>query len=330
MRPEKAARASKRRRTTEVLGSPSSHEHETPTVTPRRMQKICEMGFTPTTTTIALRQHNGDVTRTVEWLLNNPTSEDELAAMSQPPKKKKRTTAGKGIMPSDKAQELGLDMAAGDQAQDILEVHNSAELPDPSEITKSPNVQVVIPAKSPKNHTSPDHNKVLRRSSQQQTKRRKTSSNIQDDTSGIQNNQKASLSIIQEPIKEKKRGRGRPKKAESTTVTTHEPTITTEDIITPTHREILHETEPNDKIPVMDSINDYDSIKEGGSQQEVAPIKPPYPPSPKPPSASENTTNAKSTKQPSCSPATTGKVPHRVGLSKRARIAPLLKITSKK
>jgi hypothetical protein len=95
-RPERVAKKTRRTRTTGEVETTSS------ATTPEKVRQICDMGFTLLSTqrgnflktralctslmVVALRQHNGDVTHTVNWLIaNGIPAEDELV----PPKSSK-------------------------------------------------------------------------------------------------------------------------------------------------------------------------------------------------------------------------------------------------
>jgi hypothetical protein len=83
---EKAKRVSKRRKTTAAIGDANV------ITTPQKVQQICEMGFTPSTTAAALKRNNSDVTQTINWLVTNNINHDELAPLS-PPKTKSTSKA---------------------------------------------------------------------------------------------------------------------------------------------------------------------------------------------------------------------------------------------
>jgi hypothetical protein len=81
VRPEKANK-NKRRKTTTAEATRSTVAVDSIT-TPHKVRLICDMGFTPKSTGRALKQNNGDVTRTVEWLVSNGMGEDELASSAR-------------------------------------------------------------------------------------------------------------------------------------------------------------------------------------------------------------------------------------------------------
>jgi hypothetical protein len=85
--PEKTAKMAKRRKTATVAAATRSTQPVDKTATPEKIRQICDMGFTPTSTGRALKHHNGDVTQTIDWLINNGMGEDELAPRNSPKEK---------------------------------------------------------------------------------------------------------------------------------------------------------------------------------------------------------------------------------------------------
>jgi len=325
VRPEKAAKGSKRRKTTNVAATTSTAEYIT---TPEKVKQICDMGFTPTSTGRALKQNNGDVTVTVEWLITNGLGEDELASSNTPKRKpasKKANAVSATVIepPSEPQilppQELVDDskLTAGIEtpSKPVATMDTCAP---PSEINptgavqqRSPKVQVVIPMKSPnpKVALKPD----LPEPSNKKAKRRKTTSDLPESEATL------NTTSIPDVTKERKKGRGRSKKLVDT-VTPAEPVVPNVPEEPQLGSEIQADTvlrtiEPNTTKPVP-------SIPDDAKGLPLAPVV-----TSKDPHSSR--TPEQAIKPSSRSPLNKGKTPYRVGLSKRARIAPLLRIVKK-
>ncbi|KAH3965154.1 hypothetical protein HBI56_196650 [Parastagonospora nodorum] len=324
VRPEKAAKGSKRRKTTNVAVTTSTAEYIT---TPEKVRQICDMGFTPTSTGRALKQNNGDVTVTVEWLITNGLGEDELASSNTPKRKpvSKRAKAVPAtvVEPPPEAQippppesvddskltagieTPGKPIATMDTCAPTCEIN-----PTSAAQQRSPKVQVVIPMKSPNAKVASKQNPPEPPS--KKAKRRKTTSDLPDSEAT-----RNTTSII-EAAKEKKKGRGRPKKPANTVTSAalsqnvpEEPQLESENQADTA----LQTIEPN-------AMNLATSMPEEAKDQPLAPVV-----TSKELHASR--TPEQTIKPSSRSPLSKGKTPYRVGLSKRARIAPLLRTLKK-
>lgn len=341
IRPEKAPKLSKRRRTTADMRAANA------ITTPEKVRQICDMGFTPSTTAGALRRNNGDVIQTVDWLVTNNIGHDELAPQSPPkPMPKQREEDEPEVVDVRTVQSImrnldeyrrdDCDTAQRDQptglnadssTTDLIEVDTFAETTNPHKRSEtdqnmSPTkVQVVIPKKSPKAAVAQTEDAIS--VSSKKSKRKKITLD-QTESESV-----SSLVPVTAPVNEKRRGRGRPKK-----------TPTTSDAIEPIipHEQEAKEEQPSEPLqpieqnPVTEKIDPSPDITldkpqpvepviSQDTEQTTVPIK--LNPAP------TSETPEKSTKPVTPSPMTKGKVPYRVGLSKRARIAPLLRTLKK-
>jgi type II secretory pathway pseudopilin PulG len=339
VKPEKAKKASKRRKTTD------------PTVitTPQKVQQICEMGFTPSTTTAALKRNDGDVTRTIDWLVTNNIGHDELAPQS-PPKTKSRSKESEMLaVDSETIQHIMRDlneyrrddtqppqnavqtMVANNptfppEYSDDAAASSTTVLPsDAGRITSPTKVQVVIPKRSPR--TTSTHVPGSEDVSTKKPKRRKTT--LDQPEHEVEST--AVTPVVPEAVTEKKKSRGRPKKAAKSAapnelVEEPKPALQEEH-----HNEVLQTMEPNvasgrdGLVPARDP-KEKQLVENTASTNTAHAPNQPSKTAPAP--ASE--TPERSTEPTSASPSITkGKVPYRVGLSKRARIAPLLRVVKK-
>ncbi|KAF2131495.1 hypothetical protein P153DRAFT_383598 [Dothidotthia symphoricarpi CBS 119687] len=335
VKPEKATRA-RRRKTTNEAGSMEIQ------ATPQKVQQICDMGFSPTTTKRALKQNNGDITQTIEWLVTNRIDHDELAPQNSP--KSKSKSKGKNPPPVTQPESVSHATFVQDEESKIFHpeevaknipsesdiehnrvgsVFNAEGTPDAAQ-SKSPKVQVVIAKKSPK-ISSPQRSSLVD-APNKKPKRRKTTLDQPEST--------PEEPIAPKATTEKKKGRGRPKKAAKSAISTEFVQEEQEEVMQKKQQaSVLQSIEPNTNPPkrksdvdpsVVQTLND-ERIPE---RPEVEPLTPP--PALKVISGPVvSGTPDKSTKPASRSPVNKGKVPHRVGLSKRARIAPLLRILKK-
>ncbi|EAT77588.2 hypothetical protein SNOG_15045 [Parastagonospora nodorum SN15] len=324
VRPEKAAKGSKRRKTTNVAVTTSTAEYIT---TPEKVRQICDMGFTPTSTGRALKQNNGDVTVTVEWLITNGLGEDELASSNTPKRKpvSKRAKAVPATVvepppeaqippPPESVDDSKLTAGIETPSKPIATMDTCAPTceinPTSAAQQRSPKVQVVIPMKSPNAKVASKQNPLEPPS--KKAKRRKTTSDLPDSEATLN-----TTSII-EAAKEKKKGRGRPKKTANTVTSAalsqnvpEEPQLESENQADT----VLQTIEPN-------AMNLATSMPEEAKDQPLAPVV-----TSKELHASR--TPEQTIKPSSRSPLSKGKTPYRVGLSKRARIAPLLRTLKK-
>jgi hypothetical protein len=337
VRPEKPKKISRRRQTTAVVDANKI-------TTPEKIRKICDMGFTPSTTSGALERNNGDVIQTIDWLVTNNVGHDELAPPS-PPKIRPVTNKSNEnpAMDSDTIQDImrSLNEYRRDDAQaatqDIAHatVANSTTIQqEPAEdVTKPPvadmrsptKVQVVIPKKSPIVVSKQPPSSVT--TSTKKAKRRKTTLDQPESELAVID------TALPEVLPARKKARGRPKKvapAVSPTEPVREPIGSTAE--EERHDEVLQTTEPGSvseeaeqgsKAELKEIKNTKSShVMDATTASHSNPLAKPTP-------AAALETPERKIKPTTASPLNTGKVPYRVGLSKRARIAPLLRIVKK-
>ncbi|RMZ69096.1 Vacuolar sorting-associated 11 like [Pyrenophora seminiperda CCB06] len=312
--------------------------------TPEKVRQICDMGFTPSTTTRALERNNGDVMHTIDWLVSNNVNHDELAPQS-PPRTKSASKKATQVpaMDSDAIQDImrnlneyrrdesEVETLASDSIAVQCEATNNATtstntglLPDMGPITSPTKVQVIIPKKSPR--PVPTHPADATIASSKKAKRRKTTLDKPEEEPI------ASTSDVPENTNEKKK-RGRPKKAASTVAPIELPEPTSEVSDQDANKEYrdgnLQSIPPNSasETAQLESETELKETKLLAPTESESPAKS-NPPS-NPPPAIASATPEQSTKPATASPITKGKVPYRVGLSKRARITPLLRTLKK-
>lgn len=336
VRPESAARTRRRKTAT---GSSNTEKD----AAPEKVQQICDMGFSLSATKTALLQNNGDVTQTIEWLVtnhldHNELDHDELAPQSSP--KSKSRLGAKGVLRTKQSESVSQATSVQNEGQEVSRLDMPSNAPiesdkvqvdigpivnvDPPPNTTpfdSPKMQGSISEKPPKPDLS--QNLGVMKATGKKPKRRKTTLDHPEPT--------AEEPIVPEVTKGKKRGRGRPKKAANNAIST-EPMQGEQEEKTQEeqHTAVLPSTElstgPHEKqsgrpSSVAQVLND----KRMPQRPEVESFTPP-PLSKMALEPTASPTPEKSTKPASHSPINKGKVPYRVGLSKRARIAPLLRI----
>ena len=342
-RPEKAKKkVSRRRKTTAAVSDTSA------LTTPQKIQQICDMGFTPSTTGRALERNNGDVTQTVDWLVRNGIGEDELASHTTPKKKSGKASHNTAPVDYDTIQGImrGLNeysrldresvqnavkstmaISAVLQAEPANNNSNmmfsTTDQPPNGAQVKSPKIQVVIPKISPKSGNAQSSGSGEAPS--KKLKRRKTTLDQPEPESPLQER------IVPKAVPEKKRGRGRPKKVANTALSADTVLeVPEESIQKEQHHQLFQSIEPDLTAPPSASTESQPSVTPNGAQarepeshRDEAPIVEP------PPSPIASRTPEVPTKHMNQSPNNKSKVPHRVGLSKRARIAPLLRTLKK-
>ena len=266
----------------------------TPLSTPDRIRQICEMGFTPSTSARALRKNNGDVTQTVDWLITNRIADDELLSHNSRMSNIDDERPGKGL-----GDPKGHSFDATDGTLEVFTV------PAPNSDVKSPSrVQVVIPARLPGS---------VEETSYENSKRKKlkpapTSHDDAPEATAV----------------EKKRGRGRPKKAVKASHS--------ENVIQAKESQQQHGDEDTD-ITADDKPNrnsdhaqtEVITAAKASTRATPEPIVLPERPEMEP-ITPQRVKKPTPREQASSNRA---KVPYRVGLSKRARIAPLLRTVKK-
>jgi hypothetical protein len=343
VKPEKAKRISKRRKTSGAVGDSNA------VTTPQKVQQICDMGFTPSTTTAALKRNNGDVSRSIDWLVTNNIGHDELAPRS--PLKTKSTPKQTGEMPAVDPETIQnimrnlnnyrRDDTPAPQTAIQTTVANNNTIPserlddaaaslttllpsDAALITSPTEVRVLIPQRTPR--TTSAHASDSIAVSTKRPKRRKTTLDQPESEPMTES------SVVPEVVPEKKKSRGRSKKA-ANTVTSTKPTsgMREQSVFVEQPDEVLQAIEPNMAFGkanmTLQSSTDGAEVLEQAEPNSTAQASDPMS---KISLAAASETPEKSTKPTNASPSITkGKVPYRVGLSKRARIAPLLRIMKK-
>ncbi|CAO2650270.1 Nn.00g015620.m01.CDS01 [Neocucurbitaria sp. VM-36] len=343
IRPEKAKKVSKRRKMTVAASDTNA------TSTPEKIRQICDMGFTPSTTERALEQNSGDITQAVDWLVRNGIGEDELASHNTP--KKKPASKGSNEFPSVDHDTIKVIMHGlkeyrrhdPESSQNVLKATGAASATVQADIVEddtkssktdvphdvvqnmSPKVQVVITKKSPRTGSTqtPSSGEASKK-----PKRRKTTSDQPEPGPLLE-------SHIVAPVKhETKRGRGRPKKvatpAPSAHTTSEVPEVSTElDEHAEAQSTILNigpASTTSTEVELNIQLNGAQTHELKSRQDEAFAVK-------LPPKHITTTTTSetpeRSTKPSTHSPNDKGKVSYRVGLSKRARIAPLLRTLKK-
>jgi hypothetical protein len=347
VRPEKAARKPRRSRTSGVGENASSVS------TPEKVQQICDMGFTPVATQKALKQNNGDITSTVDWLVANDVTQDELAPVRLSKVKTQRKERYKQDVSLDATDTLPHSASLSNiQRQDnssskstegdVIPVistnrlHTEFQEHKPVSVpSKSPRVKVLIPRSEGQFPTS-DVESALEAATasnkhplpeviNKKPKRRKTSLD-QPETSP---EEIATIAI--ETPKDKKRGRGRPRKELKPTLTVLEGqdkdqqvdiTPGTDTVIQVQHAPAVHNTSNTGEEEISRETTPallHSALSSPRKTTQVVASETP-PQTPKKVMTAAASTN---------SPVNKGKVLYRVGLSKRARIAPLLRSVKK-
>ncbi|KAF2866827.1 hypothetical protein BDV95DRAFT_611497 [Massariosphaeria phaeospora] len=352
VRPEKAAKKGTKRRS-KTVGAPKASSEVS---TPQKVQQICDMGFTPSTTEIALKENNGDINSTVNWLVANGAAEDELAP---PRSSRSRNKAGKSSLKPETSglrDDLPEEDTSSAQGRDrkvsfSLSKDFQMALPDDSihamaenilkdqsthvADSRSPKVQVVIPSKETKKSidaqeqhstaTVPRETVDLTTPSKT-AKRRKTT--LDKPETIIESDQ----TLVPNLTQPKRRGRGRPRK-EPTNVKSSE-NVSKE----PNEGEgeetvsVVQQKQPGLSHSIQAPLSKEVGVEQGKATLSRAELPNSTPPSKTTPAPLESIrTPEKQLKSAttSHSPISKGTVKYRVGLSKRARIAPLLRTLKK-
>lgn len=293
------------------------------------------MGFTPSTSARALQKNNGDVTQTVDWLITNRVGDDELVPRTLQMSKATRSQPTASIdtpVFDDLLQEGGpsvkqlatIDVDASPDVTGTRTTNTRTDVATSVVDIRSPSkVQVIIPAKLPVS-TGEQAQKGVKR-------RRTMPGNLEP---------MPTLGAVESAKVEKKRGRGRPKKATKDSASMasmqqgedEEPKKQNEDHDLSSAQD-AHPTPVQDQEDVDKANTDSTSSGQGiknlnitstkwstpepallPDRPEVEPITP------------ERVKKVAPREQPSSNRA---KMTYRVGLSKRARIAPLLRTMRK-
>jgi hypothetical protein len=328
VRPEKATRRRTRRSKT------SDDVVHTAPSTPEKITQICDMGFTPSTTQKALDQNGGDVNQTVDWLVNNvDNDQDELAppATSNPEGESKKKASKTSTKANRAAQEnITTQNDRRRVSSEISAVLGSGKDPDSGETRldhivsdnasaakelKSPvKVQVVIPR--PTDLSSASGLDV------QPSKMTTTNSeNMADDLAEMTAKAKTDAPVT---ATQPKRRRGRPKK-----VAVELPVVQQNSLA-----ENIGTDADQRNEGALSTIVDNQAKRRSPSVIDTpiyAPASTPPVKATEPPAAETKRTLESQSKQENdaSTPLSRGKVSYRVGLSKRARITPLLRVVRK-
>jgi hypothetical protein len=347
IRPEKAGkRQSRRSKTT------SGAENESPQLTPQKLQQLYDMGFTPNTTQQALKENSNNVDQTIDWLLANGAHDDELA----PPRVSKSKSKVKSSSTKENALHQATEPAKEDAPSplkkkrkvsfsvsadvDIFYNDLSKETPTvdatlidkspKAQETKSPKVQVVIPMSRTNQNRTEGKEQTKTNTSQKvdlidapsrKPKRRKTTLDQPEPT--VEH-----AATLPTPTKEKKRGRGRPRKEAIPSISSE--VVHGRDEEAPQNKPVLQQMQPK-VTPCAETSIPKDTTKpaKATTPQVTEPPAPTPPSKTTPAEASRTPEKLPKTATSNHSPVSKGKVPYRVGLSKRARIAPLLRVMKK-
>lgn len=294
--------------------------------TPEKISRICEMGFTPSTSARALRENNGDVAQTVNWLVTNKIADDELIShASELSKSENERFVCDSI---DKSKHRNDSSANNVDATSDVTTSGTTSTTSGACVrnidSRSPSkVQVVIPTKLPQ---------FVVKASQTKAIRRKTKLDP------------ASIEEMQEATKvEKKRGRGRPKKAANAS---HSDGVVQKDNLQRPEKQGQAEGSPNP--PMNDAAHSTPVQLQMDKEVTTAVAKRDRNLKSPELQVTTSTTSIQNTQEPVVLPdrpevepitpervkkptlneqlsSNRAKVPYRVGLSRRARIAPLLR-----
>jgi hypothetical protein len=330
VRPEKAARRGARRgRRTESDPIPS---------TPDKIKQICDMGFTPSTTQRALESNGGDVNQTVEWLINN--AQDELA----PPATQKRKSSVKKKSAKESAKSSRATQSQDDVAlqnggvpantstvadekcpgspQTASHVPISGTLIETTKLESPVKVQVVIPRAT---EPSPTMGSGTDPSIKEETK--ENDSGFGDKAQGeptMKNKTETSAngkSNASATTEQPKKRRGRPRK-----VPIEPPPVTVQ---TESPEEVVPDAIQSQEELRAPAIDDHVKHQSPPARDDSLPLAKPVLPATSTEVSTDKKTPEPQTKHESSTPLSKGKVSYRVGLSKRARIAPLLRVVRK-
>ncbi|KAF9740844.1 hypothetical protein PMIN06_004744 [Paraphaeosphaeria minitans] len=329
-RPERVAKKTRRTRTTGEVDTTST------ATTPEKVRQICDMGFTPLTTKKALRQHNGDVTHTIDWLIANglPT-EDKTVSVK--PSKSKNTKISKRV---EDTHHDPTDMHHGQSAKGPVLLPSAAIDPSTTaidedalnsasttSITKSPTVvRVVIPMKptAPSKHVE---NQSIAPTGSDHVDDEKTAKH-QKISDRLELQSEEQVISGKEPPKKKKRGRPikETKTIESIAEEPEAKTSKHDTAVISQNEQLGNCTQKLDEPEIgvrKESVSDERQLS-GANATNMDANFDHITSEPQPPPQ-------KKVKQTTESPSSIGKgkTPYRVGLSKRARIAPLLRIVKK-
>lgn len=326
----------------------------------KNIQAMGEMGFTPNRARQALTESNGNLEEAIDGLLNRSASQREQQERIE--QHDERTSNRKSVAvhaedtsPDNDSIELEKqarrELVAVEIPQmdrPVMQYHDAADTTSETYVT----AQDGIASREKSADVTEQTIKASPKGSSKKGKRKKASSHDIDRTpapasevpSDLVTSHETASDMAREsfadevppqPPKEKKRGRGRPRKA--TKVIAEEAEKLEEIAVMPTEQvtiekaaEAIHE--PLKEIDANRNISN-DAGSADGSKDDPEPTEtlaesaePPQSPVPQSENAPDATRSRSASKAPaSQSPAAKGKVSYRVGLSRKARIAPLLK-----
>ncbi|KAF2745143.1 hypothetical protein M011DRAFT_479293 [Sporormia fimetaria CBS 119925] len=341
VKPEKSGRKPARRsKTTGEIKSPQR------LATPDKVQEIKAMGFTPIRSRRALELNNGDITQSVDWLLSHAFSEekDELAPPSppMPTEKKKPKKPGRPkvipvaqpAVPPQGDGEAFLEIAtspgvadsnsrAGSKGQSGLEDTNAMIQTSPA------GVAVVIPRLDAKDAMSESGIRATSPSTHHAGASPEVTYDPTTINKSLRNDEGAAkeegrIQPTPKPPRNQKRGRGRPKTGKAAQTPVEQPEALRSDVCEIQTKQV-EPLKSDEKLTDLEqerhhapaSIADAPAADLANAEQPMV-------------NEQRNTPDRQmQTAKGIASPLSKGKVPYRVGLSKRARIAPLLRVVRK-
>jgi hypothetical protein len=281
------------------------------------------MGFTPNTTQRGLEKNNGDIAQTIEWLVSNVAVNDDRDELAPPsPIKTKSRTPKTSVKQVSEEQPRGCpidvqpDASILNEADDAcVPMNDNANVQPASKAMetppqKSPRVQVVVSKPGGNAQVSNNDGPVDPTSGAPRTKPKRRKTTLDQPESTLEE-------IAPQPAKETKRGRGRRKK---------EPPAPVPNKIIPKDCQESGSEVEEDKQSVTGVIfKEIQSNTASPPTNEPTHLTPPA----KIPQITAEAQKTKTTDSVQSAAGSVGKVAYRVGLSKRTRIAPLLKIMKK-
>lgn len=342
IRPEKAARLRAKRNKTsgESIGRVISSSSE-------KLERICIMGFSPSRAMKALDEANGSFDAAIEWLCSQPANRTpgrvlRTVSKESSPRKSSGELLEKNITDTNNADvEIpAISNPSAKMIQAPRQMTTESELELNSEDLNGNLMKTTIPRNNRTGSNQLQNHPVQlidkAESVVHQSKRRKTTQ--------LEDINKTTSVVHQSPGPPKeKRGRGRPRlnpKPSEPTVDAHENVGVAQNNFQPQQNISTNVLQKNGASRILGSPSSRDKAISVVTDEAQASINTP-PESPKKRSSStlkptvsatrgvQTSPKAKEASSPAHSPLSKGKVPFRVGLSKRARIAPLLRIVKK-
>jgi hypothetical protein len=356
VRPERATKAKRRKTVNDfTLGSPSAKTDA------EKMAQIGSMGFTPRQTKTALIETSGNVERAIEHLITHSTHGKENSPSK--PSKSRSKSKKESKVPTSHSEFVGVEVTPVGTVRDVdplAEPDNlQHNIPKKQE---DPGHEISLEADTLTEQQPKDEGVSAKRPSTQK-RRRDTVVNSDDDDEDVlaehespnpvlkpaakrtkllpkQSNQEQGMStealttttqVTTKPAREPKRGRGRPRKVVENAVDAEpEHEFTESDTGDQDTNKVVHsETSAKSKelVPKREAPNDKTQAPSSTPKNGASP--------PSTPEQNADSTTQTSQKSGATKPVTQhsplnkSKVPLRVGLSKKTRIAPLLRIIKK-